>query len=245
MTPSLTASSPDHPSGPVLMVGAHPDDIDFNAGGCAIAWSRLGVAVSWCVVTDGQSGGFDPEIDRVEVPMLRRGEQRAAATKAGVKEVVFLGWSDGAVTDGPALRRELTRVIRRLRPVRVLVHSPERDWTNIFQCHPDHLAVGAATLAAIYPEARNPFAHPELQQAGLAPHTVPETWLYGSPAPNTVIDITDMAELKAEVLACHASQHDAAGGLLGAADHFGVDLARRAALEGDRIGEGFHRVDTR
>lgn len=227
------------------MVGAHPDDIDFNAGGCAIAWSRLGVAVAWCVVTDGQSGGFDPAIDRAEVPALRRREQRAAAARAGIGEVIFLGWSDGTVADGPALRRELTRIIRRIRPVRMLVHSPDRDWAHVYQCHPDHLAVGAATLAAIYPEARNPFAYPELLQAGLEPHTVAETWLYGAPAPDTVVDITETAELKTAVLACHASQHDAAGGLIGAAEGAGADLAHRAGLELGRVGEGFQRVDTR
>lgn len=244
MTPSPMAFSPERPDGPVLMIGAHPDDVDFNAGGCAIAWSGQGVPVTWCVLTDGQNGGSDPTIDRADVPALRRREQREAAAMAGA-EVVFLGWRDGEVADGPVLRRELARVIRRVRPVRVLVHSPDRDWAHVYQCHPDHLAVGAAALAAVYPIARNPFAHPELREAGLEPHTVPETWLFGAPAPDIVIDITETAEGKYAALECHVSQHDAAGGLVAAARRAGAELAAHAGLTGGRVAEGFQRVDTR
>ncbi len=226
------------------MIGAHPDDVDFNAGGCAIAWREQGLPVTWCVVTDGQSGGSDLTIDRADVPALRRREQRSAAALAGA-EVVFLGWSDGDVADGPALRRELTRVIREVRPTLVLVHSPERDWAHVYQYHPDHLAVGAAALAAIYPLARNPFAHPELREAGLEPHAVPETWLFGAPTPDIVVDITGTSERKYAALACHVSQDDAAGGLVAAARRAGAEFATLAGLADGRIAEGFQRVDTR
>ncbi len=236
---------PDRPDGPVLMIGAHPDDIDFNAGGCAIAWSAQGIPVTWCVVTDGQSGGSDPTIDRSEVPALRRREQREAAAQAGAERVVFLGRVDGQLADGPDLRRELARVIRQVRPARVLVHSPDRDYAHVYQCHPDHLAVGAAALAAVYPEARNPFAHPELGEAGLEAYAVPETWLFGSPTPDIVVDVTEMAERKYALLSCHASQHDAAGGLVAAAQHAGTELAGRAGLTEGRVAEVFQRCDTR
>ncbi|WP_267128271.1 PIG-L deacetylase family protein [Baekduia soli] len=227
------------------MIGAHPDDIDFNAAGCAIAWRAQGVDVTWCVVTDGQSGGFDADLDRAEVPAQRRGEQRAAARAAGVEDVVFLGLRDGEVADDPALRRELARVIRRVRPVRLLVHSPERDWSRVYQCHPDHLAVGAAALAAVYPEARNPFSHTELLEAGLEPHAVPETWLYGAPAPDLAVDVTAEAAGKEAVLACHVSQHDAAGGLITAARRAGEDAGAAAGMAAGRVAEVFQRVDTR
>ena len=60
------------------------------------------------------------------------------------------------------LRRDISRVIRQVRPERVITQSPERNWDFIFASHPDHLAAGEAAVCAVYPDARNPFAHPEL-----------------------------------------------------------------------------------
>jgi LmbE family N-acetylglucosaminyl deacetylase len=238
-------SSPDHPGGAVLMIGAHPDDIDFNAAGCASAWCEQGVDVVWCVVSDGQAGGFDDSVDRTDIPALRRREERDAAAVCGVSEVLFLGWHDGEISDSPALRRELSRAIRRVRPARVLCHSPERDYARIHQCHPDHLAVGAAALAAVYPDARNPYAHPELRQDGLEPHSVPETWLYGGPKPDLLIDVTPYLERKLTALSRHESQQPAREGLLKAASTAGTRWAQRGGLVPGASAEAFQRIDTK
>src|SRR3712207_9067909 len=93
-----------------LVVGAHPDDADFGAGGLIALWASQGCEVTVVCVTDGDSGGFDPSVPREEVPRIRRDEQRAAAAVLGAKECVFLGRPDGFVEVDRELRRDLTRV---------------------------------------------------------------------------------------------------------------------------------------
>ena len=58
----------------------------------------------------------------------RESEQRAAAAHVGVADVVFLRYPDGALTASLELRRDITRVIRQVRPDRVLAWSPEINW---------------------------------------------------------------------------------------------------------------------
>ena len=105
--------------------------------------------------------------------MIREREQRAAADALGVKDVRFLdGYRDGWLEPTPELQREITQVIRQVRPHRILTSSPDRNWDRIAASHPDHLAAGEATVRAVYPAARNPFAFPELLAEGLEPWTV-------------------------------------------------------------------------
>ncbi|MBB5924132.1 LmbE family N-acetylglucosaminyl deacetylase [Actinoalloteichus hoggarensis] len=191
----------------VLVVTAHPDDVDFAASATIARWTAHGVHVTYLVCTAGDAGGFD-ETPRTEMAALRQAEQRAAAAAVGVTEVRFLGYPDGRVVESLELRRDITRVIRRVRPDRVVTHSPEIDWRRIAVAHPDHRAVGAAAVASVYPDARNPFAHPELDRDGLEPWTVRELWLVGSPAEriNHAVDVTDTFDRKAAALAAHRSQ---------------------------------------
>ena len=62
-----------------LVVTAHPDDVDFGAGGTVMALVKAGVKVTFCICTDGDAGGFDDSTDRSEIPAIRRAEQVAAA----------------------------------------------------------------------------------------------------------------------------------------------------------------------
>ncbi|MBO0693342.1 MAG: PIG-L family deacetylase, partial [Acidimicrobiaceae bacterium] len=146
----------------VLVVTAHPDDVDFSSGGTVAAWTAAGVSVSYCICTDGEAGGFDLDLPRTEIPRIRRAEQTEAARVLGVSDLHWLGFPDGALEVGLDLRRAVSRVIRRVRPQRVVCESPERSWESVYASHPDHLAAGEATLCAVYPDARNPFAFPEL-----------------------------------------------------------------------------------
>ena len=75
----------------VLVVAAHPDDIDFGAAGTVAGWVDAGIEVVYCIVTDGDAGGFDPAVPRSQIPAIRRAEQRAAAEVVGVRELQFLG----------------------------------------------------------------------------------------------------------------------------------------------------------
>jgi LmbE family N-acetylglucosaminyl deacetylase len=190
----------------VLVVGAHPDDIDFGVAGSVATWTDAGFDVAYVVVTDGDAGGFERDGDRDAIPAQRQGEQRRAAAVVGVRDVTFLGYRDGEVAPDLALRRDLSRVIRRFRPDRVVGPSAERNYARIPVSHPDHLAVGEATINAVYPDARNPFAHRELLAEGLEPHIVHELWLVGHPIADHVVDITTAIDRKIDAILAHESQ---------------------------------------
>ena len=190
----------------VLVVAAHPDDADFGSAGTVARWTDAGIEVSYCIVTDGDAGGSDRSIPRSALAGIRRDEQRAAAAVVGVQDVCFLGYPDGALVASNELRRDICRVVRTLRPDRVVCQSPERYWDAIGASHPDHLAAGEATVCAFYPDARNPFAHPELLGEGLEPHTVRELWICAHPEPNRAVDVTDFFDRKIAALRSHVSQ---------------------------------------
>jgi LmbE family N-acetylglucosaminyl deacetylase len=191
-----------------LVVAAHPDDIDFAAAGTVAAWVQAGIDVSYCLCTSGDAGGSD-DTPRDRMGPLREAEQKAAAAELGVHDLTFLRYPDGRLTPSIALRRDISRQIRRVRPQRVLAPSPEIWWGRIGASHPDHRAAGEAALAAVYPDARNPFAHPELlADEGLEAWTVPEMWIMGAPEERTdhAVDITATFERKIAALRAHASQ---------------------------------------
>jgi LmbE family N-acetylglucosaminyl deacetylase len=190
----------------ILVVTAHPDDVDFGAGGTVATWTKAGIAVTYCIVTNGDAGGFDPAVPRTEIAGIRQAEQRAAAAELGVTDVRFLGYPDGRLLVTLELRRDISRVIRDVRPQRVLTQSPQRSYQRIYASHPDHLATGEAALCAVYPDARNPFAHVELLAEGYDAWTVPETWLMAGPAPDRYVDVTDTYERKLAALRQHVSQ---------------------------------------
>jgi LmbE family N-acetylglucosaminyl deacetylase len=190
-----------------LVVTAHPDDVDFGAGGTISQWTDRGMQVTYCICTDGDAGGFDPEVPRAEIPGIRRAEQVAAAKELGVEDVRFLGYQDGRLEVTFDLRRDISRVVRDVRPQRMVVQSPERNWARLPSSHPDHLAAGEAAIFAIYPDARNPFAYPELLAVeGLDAWKVAETWVMGHPAAGHYVDVTDTFDRKVEALRRHVSQ---------------------------------------
>ncbi|GAA4688705.1 GlcNAc-PI de-N-acetylase [Phytohabitans rumicis] len=186
---------------------AHPDDVDFGAAGTVAGWVDAGIEVAYLLVTRGDAGGFD-DTPREQMPTIREKEQRAAAAAVGVKQVDFLdGYADGTVTPTLTLRRDITAAIRRFRPDRILTSSPLRRWERLSgPSHPDHLAVGEATTCAIYPDARNPFAFPELLRDRLEPWVVREVWYSGGPSPDHAVDVTDAYPRKVLALRAHVSQ---------------------------------------
>jgi len=229
----------------VLVVTAHPDDVDFGAGGTVARWAAAGVAVTYAIATDGQAGGADPTVPRDAMPGIRRAEQRAAAAALGVDDVRFLGYVDGELTVTQDLRRDISRVIRQVRPDRMLIQSPERNWDRIGASHPDHLAAGEAALQAVYPDARNPFAHPSLlADEGLAEWAVKEVWVMASPRPTVTLDITDTFPAKLAALRAHVSQTGHMDDLEGRITTWGQRIAEAGGLPEGRLGEAFAVVDT-
>ena len=177
----MTESSPEattpEEQGPqtVLCIAAHPDDLDFGCAGTTATLTAQGHNVVYCLVTDGQAGGIDNTITRDEMATIRRKEQTEAAAVVGVDELHWLGFPDGAVEVTIELRKAISRVIRQAKPDRVVTQRPHRDFGRIYSSHPDHIATGEATLCAVYPDARNEFAHESLlADEGLEPHSVPE-----------------------------------------------------------------------
>lgn len=219
-----------------LVVCAHPDDVDFGAAGTVAAWTAAGDEVVYCVATSGEAGPHPAAV--------REAEQRAAAAEVGVAEVVFLGYPDGRLTASIELRRDIARVIRRVRPDRVLTWSPEINWDHVVTTHPDHRAVGEAAFAAVYPDARNPHAHPELLAEGLEPWSAPELWLADGPARlrNRAVDITAHFDRKLAALRAHVTQTGGNPELAAQLRAHFSQVAARHGIEGQA--EEFQVVDT-
>ncbi len=229
----------------VLVVTAHPDDVDFGAAGTIATFVATGMQVTYCIVTDGDAGGFDPAVPRTEIPGIRRAEQTAAAAVVGVTDVRFLGYRDGELTVTHDLRRDISRVIRDVRPQRLLLQSPERNWTRIAASHPDHLAAGDAAIQAVYPDARNPFAHPSLlHDEGLDAWVVPEVWVMAAEQTDHAVDITDVFDLKISALRAHESQTAHMDDLDERIRTWGALNALNAGLPEGRLAEVFRVVNT-
>ncbi len=226
-----------------LVVVAHPDDVDFGTAGTIAYLTNRGVDVAYCLVTSGDAGGDDSTDSREERIAIRESEQTAAAKEVGVTNLTFLHWPDGRVETTMALRREIARVIRTHRPNLVITQSPERNYERIFASHPDHMATGEATLRAVYPDARNPHAFPELIREGFEPHTVAEVWLSGV-NPTMVVDITKTFDQKFEALSKHVSQVGSRKGLKKMMRSWSRATAKNAGMKKGKLAEGFRVVAT-
>jgi LmbE family N-acetylglucosaminyl deacetylase len=227
----------------ILVVTAHPDDVDFGAAGTVATWTDAGIEVSYCIATDGAAGGPDG-MTAADLGACRRAEQIEAAAVVGVHRVDFLDYPDGRVGAGLDLRLSLTRVLRSYRPDRVVTHSPVRNIDRIRASHPDHLAVGEATFCSVYPDARNPHAFPELAADGLAPHVVPEIWVMTGRDSTAYVDVTDGLDRKIAALACHRSQHSDPAALASDVRRWAEVTAAAGGLPAGRYAESFRVVST-
>ena len=230
----------------ILVVMGHPDDVDIGIAGSVATWTDAGIAVVYAIVTDGDAGGAELGIPRSEMGPLRRDEQRAAAVAVGVDEVHFLGYPDGRVEATLDLRRDLARVIRRVRPQRVVAMNPVLNLDRIHAAHPDHRATGLATLDAVFPDARNRWAHTELLDEGLEPHTVDEVWLdSAAPKPSHYTDVTDAVGRKIDALLSHKSQMADPAAIETMVRSWLAANAELAGLPEGRFAEIVRVVDTR
>ncbi|GLX95631.1 PIG-L deacetylase family protein [Herbidospora sp. NBRC 101105] len=229
----------------VLVVTAHPDDIDFGGAGTVASFTDRGVQVVYLLATSGDAGGFDRAVDGVGMAELRRAEQAAAAKHVGVADIRHLGYPDGAVEATLALRKDIARVIRQVRPDLVITSTPERNYLRLGPTHPDHRAVGSATLDAVYPDARNPYAFPDLlAEEGLEAWTVREVWMIGSPTPNHWVDVTATLDRKLAALRAHESQTGHMDDLEGFVKGFLAANAQAGGLPEGTYAEAFHMVST-
>lgn len=197
----------------ILCIWAHPDDNEFSIGGSVARWADEGAEVTLCVITDGAAGSNAPDTNLKELVRTREAEQRAAAAVLGMKDVLFLGYADGSLVPTIELRRDLTRLIRQLRPQRVVCGDPTavfygEEYIN----HPDHRAAAEAATYAVFPSAVTRPIFPELLAEGYEPHQVRELYISGTAQPNAYVDISPTLDRKIEALRCHASQVDPGDG---------------------------------
>ena len=194
----------------VLSIHAHPDDQEFTVGGTLAKWARAGSEVVSVCITSGQAGSnrhTPPDMTRQGLAPIRETEQRAACRVLGIKDVVFLGYEDGALEPSIALRRDLTRVIRRYRPDAVVCGDPTvRYYGRNYLNHPDHRVAADVTLDAVFPSAETRLIFPELVDEGLLPHHVGAVFIHGAERPDTWVDIAETLPMKLAALREHRSQ---------------------------------------
>jgi LmbE family N-acetylglucosaminyl deacetylase len=229
------------PAGPVLAVFGHPDDAEISAGGTLARWAKEGRPVHLLVLTNGDRGSEDPARDRGELARARRKETEAAAEMLGLAGCRVLDVHDGELENSPAVRADIVREIRTVRPAIVLSCDPTAwffgnpnknsnqsyDYFN----HADHRTAGAAALDAVFPGAGNPHFFAEQLQDGLEPWKVSEVWLGWTNEPNHFQDVTGFIDLKLKALAEHRSQVE--GNMLGFFEQW---LPAEAEESGKKIG---------
>ena len=186
-----------------LVMVAHPDDAEFLCAGTVAKMCAEGWEVYYCLATSGDKGTKDPEMTRERLAGIREQEQRDACRILGVRDVIFLRYPDGFVEDTFAFRGQIVRVIRELKPDRVITWDGFRRGFN----HNDHRVVGVATYDAVYPASRDPLYYPEqIDEDGLTWHRVGEVLLAGSDEPDYFVDISDYFDVKIQALLAHTSQ---------------------------------------
>ena len=231
----------------ILFVTAHPDDLDFGAGGTIAQWTAKGIEVFYCICTNGDQGGEDPSVPREEMPKIRQREQRDAAKALGVpsENIEFLNHRDGWLVPTIELRKEIVRVIRKVKPQRMVIQSPERNWDRIPASHPDHMAAGEAAIQAVYPDARNAFAFEDLlKNEKLEPWRVREVWVMSHKEPDHFVDITDTFDLKIAALNAHVSQTAHNSEMPRMVREWGERNAKAQGLPDGRVAEVFKIVNT-
>ena len=175
----------------VAVVGAHPDDLDFYAGGTAALLASRGARIHLLVCTPGGKENrwwMTPAASR-KLGAVRIAEQRASGRVLGLADVTFLNHADGSLKDNAPLECEISAWLCRIRPDTVMAFDYESPWGSRAHAHPDHLAGGEATAHAIS-----------------AVHPTPLLFLYGTGEPNTWVNITPVVERKWQALAAHRSQ---------------------------------------
>lgn len=193
--------------GAVLGVFAHPDDPEFFAGGTFAKWAADGADITFLIATSGDKGSADPDMTHERLAVIREAEEREAAAALGVKDVIFLRYKDGELFPTLELRRDITRMIRLKKPDVVVTLDPTRWYSSRGINHPDHRAIGAATLEAVFPTARDRLNFLEHERdEGLDTHKVSAVYIAGAVEPTLTVDVTDAVERQIASLRAHKTQ---------------------------------------
>lgn len=198
----------------VMAIAAHPDDIEFGSVGTIARWVKAGATAAYVLVTSGDVGIAEAGMTKAKATEIREAETLAAAQLVGVDDVAFLREPDGMVVNTLALRKELVRQIRRFRPEVIIAMDPTVMYTALGGInHPDHRAVGEATMDAIFPACSQPNLFQELEDEGFFACRVRKVYVSSRGEGDTYVDISSTIDLKIAALKAHVSQVGAMEGL--------------------------------
>lgn len=181
----------------VLMVGAHPDDIEINTAGLNAVLKEFGSNINWLTCSDGGSGSWDSNIDRNHLIETRRNEQLRAADLLGISRVTFLDIPDGLLMfNQQQLLEAIVKEIRDIKPRLVVTHDP---WKQ-YELHADHRAVGFMTSHAAIMASNSSFL------PGKDPHFTKIIGYFNPESPNLWVNIEKHSNTKDQAILQHASQ---------------------------------------
>lgn len=182
-----------------VVIVAHPDDIEYGCAAAVARWVRQGKDIRYVLATSGEAGieGLPP----AECGPLREDEERRSAAVVGVSQVEFLGFRDGTVEYGPALRAALAAAIRRHRPDMVVTLTHHETVMPGRRNSADHRAVGLAALDAVA-DAANEWIFPDLSE----PRWTGVRWaaVLTMSEYTHVVDVSDAVEVAVASLSEHA-----------------------------------------
>ncbi|HUY86218.1 MAG TPA: PIG-L family deacetylase [Acidimicrobiales bacterium] len=207
-----------------LAIFAHPDDAEVACGGTLAKWASAGCSVHVLVATQGEKGSTDEGMGVRELAKRRSVEMTSASAELGLAGRLYLEIPDGEVENSLALRGNLVKAVRSLKPDTVICPDPTaiffgQDYLN----HRDHREIGWAAIDAVAPASALPHYFPDAGR----PHQVEILLLSGTLEPDIAIDITSTLEHKVAALQCHLSQ-------VGSSPEWVEEMVRQRAQDAGR-----------
>lgn len=189
----------------ILCVQPHPDDVDIGVGAAIAKLVRLGAQVTYLTVTDDRVGTRDRSLSPSSLVAIRKDEQAKAAQVLGVKEVRWLDYPDAGDYSEYAVRQDIIRTIRELRPDLVITVDPYLP----YEASPDHLLCGrAASAAVLLYNLPNIRTDPALDDA-FTPYQMKGIAYFHTANPNTYVEVSESDwQARFKAIACHKSQVD-------------------------------------
>ncbi|KXK54958.1 MAG: lmbe family protein [Chlorobi bacterium OLB5] len=184
----------------ILAISAHPDDIEFAAGGTLFNLNQMGCQIYLIVATNGENGfkiDHKPRSYRIKT---RHKEQLKAAEILGIKKVFFLNYRDCSLKNDDILRKKIGLLIKKIKPEIIFAFDPSnRTFESVNLLHRDHRVIAEASFDAVF-AARNRYLLPG------EPHSVKQFWFFGCDRPNHYENITKYINKKIDLIKAHRSQ---------------------------------------
>lgn len=195
----------------ILVITAHPDDLEFGCSGTVAKFAKEGYEIFSLIITDGSKGSHILKLNSAKLVKVREEEAKKSADILGIKDVFFLKFKDGEIENTLNLRKEIVKIIRKVKPYIVFGFDPTGfNFENPYRSHRDHRVAAETVFDAVYPAAGNISFFPELIKQKYLPHQIEEIWFFAAEKPNRIIDISQTIQLKIKALLQYASQVDPA-----------------------------------